>query len=114
MEGQGTALIGIGMADGENKAIEAAEAAVTSPVLEAQIKGARIAIINVTGGDTMSIQVANKAVGYIREAAGMDMEIIFGVAINEQIGDSIIVTVIATGFDTDENLAKDGPYKCSC
>lgn len=106
MEGQGTALIGIGMADGENKAIEAAQSAVTSPLLEAQIKGARKAIINVTGGETMSIQDANKAVGYIREAAGMDMEIIFGVAINEQIGDSIIVTVIATGFDTDEKPRK--------
>lgn len=102
MQGQGTALIGIGMAEGEQKAEKAAQIAVTSPLLEAQIQGARKAIINVTGGETMSIQDANKAVNYIREAAGMDMEIIFGVAINDQIGDAIIVTVIATGFNVDD------------
>lgn len=102
MKNQGTALIGIGMAEGEEKAIRAAESAITSPLLEAQIDGAQRAIINVTGGDTMSIQDANNAVEYIRDAAGSDMEIIFGVAINESIGDSIIVTVIATGFDNNE------------
>lgn len=102
MQGQGTALIGIGMAEGEHKAEKSAQIAVTSPLLEAQIKGARKAIINVTGGETMSIQDANKAVSYIREAAGMDMEVIFGVAINDQIGDAVIVTVIATGFNMDE------------
>lgn len=110
MQGQGTALIGIGMAEGEDKAVKAAKVAVTSPLLEAQIKGARKAIINVTGGETMSIQDANKAVSYIREAAGMDMEIIFGVAINEQIGDAIIVTVIATGFDAPVKATKERTF----
>lgn len=104
MKNQGTALIGIGMAEGEDKAINAAEAAITSPLLEAQIDGAQRAIINVTGGETMSIQDANNAVEYIRDAAGSDMEIIFGVAINESIGDAIIVTVIATGFDKGEEV----------
>ncbi|AMC93431.1 cell division protein FtsZ [Erysipelothrix larvae] len=99
MQGQGTALIGIGMSQGENKAIEAAQKAVTSPLLEAQIKGARNAIINVTGGEAISIQDASEAVEYIRQAAGNDIDLIFGVAINENIGDAIIVTVIATGFD---------------
>ncbi len=99
MENQGTALIGIGMAQGDDKAMKAAESAITSPLLEAQIDGAQRAIINVTGGETMSIQDANNAVEYIREAAGSEMEIIFGVAINENLGDAIIVTVIATGFD---------------
>jgi len=99
MEGQGSALIGIGMAQGENKAQEAAAKAITSPLLEAQIRGARNAIVNVTGGQAISIYDANDAVEFIREAAGSDIDIIFGVAINDKIGDSIIVTVIATGFD---------------
>jgi cell division protein FtsZ len=99
MEGQGTALIGIGMAAGDNKAQEAAQRAITSPLLEAQIRGARNAIVNVTGGENITIFDASDAVEYIRDSAGGDIDIIFGVAINEQIGDSIIVTVIATGFD---------------
>ena len=70
-----------------------------SPLLEAQISGARSAIVNVTGGASMSAYDAQEAVEYIREAAGNDIDIIFGVAINEKIGESIIVTVIATGFD---------------
>lgn len=102
MQGQGTALIGIGMAQGENKSIEAAQKAITSPLLEAQISGSRNAIVNITGGDSISIQDASEAVEYIREAAGNDIDIIFGVAINENIGDAIIVTVIATGFDDDQ------------
>lgn len=103
MEGQGTALIGIGMAAGDNKAQEAAQRAITSPLLEAQIRGARNAIVNVTGGENITIFDASDAVEYIRDSAGGDIDIIFGVAINEQIGDSIIVTVIATGFDLPRN-----------
>lgn len=112
MQGQGTALIGIGMAQGENKSIEAAQKAITSPLLEAQISGSRNAIVNVTGGDSISIQDASEAVEYIREAAGNDIDIIFGVAINENIGDAIIVTVIATGFD-DEKTAQSTPKAVS-
>lgn len=99
MEGQGSALIGIGMASGEDKALEASEKAISSPLLEAQINGARSAIVNVTGGASMSAYDAQEAVNYIREAAGNDIDIIFGVAINDKLGDAIIVTVIATGFD---------------
>lgn len=99
MEGQGSALIGIGISQGDNKAQEAAQKAIQSPLLEAQINGAKKAIVNVTGGANISIYDANDAVEYIREAAGSDIDIIFGVAINEKIGESIIVTVIATGFD---------------
>ena len=100
MSGQGTALIGIGMANGENRAREAAQKAITSPLLEAQINGARKAIINITGGENVSIQDANTAVEYIRDSAGTELEIIFGIAINEAIGENVIVTVIATGFET--------------
>ncbi|MDO4701847.1 MAG: cell division protein FtsZ [Erysipelotrichaceae bacterium] len=106
MEGQGSALIGIGMAQGDNKAQEAAAKAILSPLLEAQISGAKSAIINVTGGASISIYDASDAVDYIRDAAGGDVDIIFGVAINENVGDSIIVTVIATGFDLQPQKTK--------
>lgn len=99
MEGQGSALIGIGMAQGENKAKEAAQKAIQSPLLEAQISGAKNAIVNITGGPAITIADSADAVDYIREAAGSDLNIIYGVAINEAIGENIIVTVIATGFD---------------
>ncbi len=99
MAGKGTALIGIGMAQGENKAKDAAARAIRSPLLEANIKGAKSAIINITGGPNISLQDSSIAVDYIKEAAGNDIDIIYGVAINESLGESIIVTVIATGFD---------------
>lgn len=99
MEGQGNALIGIGMAQGDNRAREAAAKAIQSPLLEAQINGAKKAIVNVTGGNSITIQDANEAAEYIRDAAGNSLDIIFGISINEKIGDSIIVTVIATGFE---------------
>lgn len=103
MENQGSALIGIGMAQGDNKATEAAQRAILSPLLEAKIDGAKNAIVNVTGGSDISIYDANEAVEYIREAAGGDIDIIFGVAINDDVGESIIVTVIATGFEMPED-----------
>ncbi len=111
MEGQGSALIGIGMASGENKAKDAALKAIQSPLLEAQITGAKSAIVNVTGGQSMSAYDAQEAVDYIRQAAGNDIDIIFGVAINDKIGESIIVTVIATGFDLPKPsmIETDGP-----
>jgi cell division protein FtsZ len=99
MSGKGSALIGIGMAQGENKAKEAAQKAIQSPLLEAQISGAKNAIVNITGGPAITIADSAIAVDYIREAAGSDLNIIYGVAINEAIGENIIVTVIATGFD---------------
>ncbi len=109
MKNQGSALIGIGMADGENKAQEAAQKAITSPLLEAQIKGAANAIVNVTGGASMSLYDSNEAVEYIRQAAGNEVDIIFGVAINEQLQDEIIVTVIATGFDLPNRTIQTQP-----
>lgn len=103
MQNRGAALIGIGMAEGEDKARAAAEKAIQSPLLEAQIQGARNAIVNITGGESITLFDAEDAMGLIREAAGNEVDAIFGVAINEKLGDSIIVTVIATGFeDTQE------------
>lgn len=108
MKNQGSAIIGVGMAsseDGEEKARIAAERAVQSPLLEAQIAGAKQAIVNITGGEEVSLYDAEDALTFISEAAGNDVNAIFGIAINEDLGDQIIVTVIATGFeDTDEEV----------
>ena len=113
MQNQGAALIGIGMADGEDKAINAAEKAIQSPLLEAQITGAKSAIINITGGDKVSLYDAQSAVAVIQDAAGGEIDTIFGIAINEQLGDAIIVTVIATGFEQNsepqETVVKSAP-----
>lgn len=83
MQNQGAALIGIGMADGEDKAVNAAEKAIQSPLLEAQINGAKSAIINITGGDKVSLYDAQSAVAVIQDAAGGEIDTIFGIAINE-------------------------------
>jgi cell division protein FtsZ len=99
MMNQGIALIGIGMDDGPDRAVEAARKAVSSPLLEADITGARNAILNITGGNDLTINDANAAVDYIRNAAGGDIDAIFGVAFNENLNNTIIVTVIATGFE---------------
>lgn len=101
MENQGNALIGIGMAEGEGKAIEAAKKAIESPLLEAKIEGAKNAIVNITGGKEISLFDGSEAVEFIREASGGNVDIIFGIAINESVGDAMIVTVIATGFEDE-------------
>lgn len=102
MESQGNALIGIGIADGEDRAKEAAKFAIQSPLLEAKISGAKKAIINITGGENLSLFDAEDAVEMIKQEAGNDIDTIFGVAINSNLGDSVIVTVIATGFEQDK------------
>lgn len=100
IEDKGNALFGIGMAKGEHKAKQAANKAISSPLLDdVAIKGAKNAIVNVTGGTTMTLTDANIAVDLVRDAAGNDVNIIFGVAVNENLNDEMIVTVIATGFE---------------
>ena len=99
MKNKGNALFGIGLGEGPEKAIQAANRAIVSPLLEADIKGARDAIINVTGGKTMTLHDANDAVDIVRQATGNEVNIIFGVAINEHLEDKMILTVIATGFE---------------
>ncbi len=103
MSNKGDALIGIGVATGENRAIEAAKQSVSSPLLETGIRGATDAIINITGGNNLSLFEVEDAVEVIREAAGTDINTIFGAVINESLGDDIIVTVIATGFDQNKD-----------
>lgn len=101
MQKRGNALIGIGLGVGENRAIEAAKQAVSSPLLETSIEGATDAIINITGGKSLTLFEADDAVEVVREAANTDINTIFGAVINENLNDEIIVTVIATGFDDD-------------
>lgn len=98
MLGQGLAHMGIGFASGDNRAINAAKQAVQSPLLETSINGARGVILNITGGLNMGIHEVNEAARLIQEAADPEVEIIFGANVEEQMGDSVKVTVIATGF----------------
>ena len=99
MEKSGTALIGIGMGIGENRAVEAAHQAVSSALLETTIDGATDAIINITGGNTLTLFEIEDAVETVREAANSDINIVFGAIQNSNLTDEVIVTVIATGFD---------------
>lgn len=101
MLGQGLAHMGIGFASGDNRAINAAKQAVQSPLLETSINGARGVILNITGGLNMGIHEVNEAARLIQEAADPEVEIIFGANVEEQMGDSVKVTVIATGFGHD-------------
>ena len=109
MEKRGNALIGIGLGVGENRAIEAAKQAVSSPLLETSIEGATDAIINITGGKSLTLFEAEDAAEVVREASNTDMNTIFGAVINENLNDEVIVTVIATGFD-DDAMTSDGEY----
>lgn len=101
MEKRGNALIGIGIGVGENRATEAARQAVSSPLLETSINGATDAIINVTGGNNLTLFEVEEATEVIRSSANTDINTIFGAVINENLNDEIIVTVIATGFDEE-------------
>ncbi len=107
MEKRGNALIGIGLGVGENRAIEAAKQAVSSPLLETSVSGAKDAIVNVTGGINLALFEVEDAVEVVRQSANTEINIIFGAVINENLTDEVIVTVIATGFDDDtETVSK--------
>lgn len=99
MEKSGNAIIGIGIGMGEDRAIEAAKQAVSSPLLETSIDGATDAIINITGGVNLTLFEAEQAAEVVRSASNTDINTIFGSVINENLTDEVIVTVIATGFD---------------
>lgn len=103
MEKSGRAIIGIGIGMGEDRAIEAAKQAVSSPLLETSIDGATDAIINITGGVNLTLFEAEQAAEVVRTAANTDINTIFGSVINENLSDEVIVTVIATGFDKGDN-----------
>ena len=111
MAEMGMAMMGAARAAGENRAVEAAQRAISSPLLEdVSIKGARGLLINVTGGPDMSLYEVNEAASLIQEEAHEDANIIFGAVIDEKISDEIHVTVIATGFgDRDFSAIRHPP-----
>ncbi len=95
----GSALMGIGNASGEERAVEAARQAISSPLLEASIEGAKGILLSLTGSSNLGLFEVNEAAEIVAQAADPDANIIFGAVIDESLGDSIRVTVIATGFD---------------
>lgn len=99
MQETGTALMGVGVSSGENSAVQAAKAAIFSPLLETSIEGARGVLINITGGSNLSLFEIHEAAETVAEAADPDANIIFGAVIDEKLKDESRVTVIATGFD---------------
>ena len=111
MESGGMAHMGIGLGSGENKLVDAAKNAISSPLLETNIDGARAVLINVTGGEDISIVDINEAANLIMEAADPDANIIFGAGIDETMGDEVRITVIATGFEKTPFPAKEPARK---
>ena len=99
MRNAGSALMGIGMASGENRGVEAAKSAISSPLLEASIEGATGILLNISGPVDMGLFEVNEAAEIIADAADTEANVIFGAVIDESLGDQMRVTVIATGFD---------------
>lgn len=106
MENQGTALMGIGSATGEDRVVQATKQAIASPLLETSIAGAEQVLLNITGGLDMTLFEAQDASDIVTGAADGDVNIILGTSINEDMKDEIIVTVIATGIDPSKNEKK--------
>ena len=104
----GMAHMGIGRASGENRAEDAAKQAIQSPMLETSIEGARGVIINITGGPDLGLQEANTAAELIQRSVDPEANIIFGVVTDENLGDEIQITVIATGFEKEQNISTIG------
>jgi cell division protein FtsZ len=99
MKDAGSALMGIGRATGENRALEAARMAIASPLLEVNIQGAQGILFNITGSSNVSLHEVTEAAEEIRAAADPEANVIFGTSFNERLGDEVAITVIATGFD---------------
>jgi cell division protein FtsZ len=102
MQGAGSALMGIGSARGEDRAVEAAEAAISSPLLEASIDGAHGVLFSIQGGSDLGLFEAHEAARLVQEAAHPEANVIFGTVIDDALGDEVRVTVIAAGFDEGE------------
>ena len=100
MTEQGEALMGIGVSEGENRAVDAAKMAINSPLLETSIDGAKGILLNISGSSDLSIFEVNEAAEIISEAADPDANIIFGSVIDESLGDKVQITVVATGFNS--------------
>lgn len=111
MLNQGMAHMGIGCASGENRAEDAAKQAIQSPLLETSIEGARGIIINITGGSDMGLHEANTAAELVQRSADPEANIIFGTVIDDSMGDEIQITVIATGFEKEEERRPGSQYE---
>jgi cell division protein FtsZ len=99
MSGAGTALMGIGSARGEGRALKAAETAINSPLLEASMEGAQGVLMSIAGGSDLGLFEINEAASLVQDAAHQDANIIFGTVIDDSLGDEVRITVIAAGFD---------------
>ena len=113
MKDQGSALMGIGVASGENRTAEATKKAISSPLLEVSIDGAEQILLNITGGSDLTLFEAQDASDIVAAAATNDVNIIFGTSINENLGDEVIVTVIATGIDEEHKGTKKSVARTS-
>lgn len=113
MSDAGSALMGIGHGTGDNRAIEAARAAIDSPLLELSIDGAKGILFNVTGGPDLGMYEIDEAAKAITEAADADANIIFGAIIDEAMAGEVKITVIATGFESDQNRGNKKNYMIS-
>ncbi|APU71605.1 cell division protein FtsZ [Companilactobacillus crustorum] len=111
MSDQGSALMGIGQANGENRITEATKKAISSPLLEVSIDGAKQVLLNITGGPDLSLFEAQDAAQIVSEQATSDVNIIFGTSIDDTLGDQVKVTVIATGVESGEDSKKREPAR---
>ncbi|HHT7235282.1 MULTISPECIES: cell division protein FtsZ [Bacillus] len=109
MSNRGSALMGIGSGNGENRAAEAAKKAISSPLLETSIDGAQGVIMNITGGANLSLYEVQEAADIVASASDPEVNMIFGSVINEGLKDDIVVTVIATGFDDSASMQPPKP-----
>ena len=107
LRGAGTALFGIGAAKGEDRATQAAEIAISSPLLEESIEGAHGALINIAGPSDLKLQEASAATELVRKAIHPEAQIIWGLSLDDSYGDEVRVTVIAAGFDSHPKVEDD-------
>jgi cell division protein FtsZ len=107
MSNAGSALMGIGRASGDNRAVEAARQAIDSPLLETSIEGARGVLFNITGGRTMTMHEIDEAAKTVTDAVDPDANIIFGAVLDDQMDDDLQITVVATGFDNSKRTVHE-------
>ncbi|HET8766174.1 MAG TPA: cell division protein FtsZ, partial [Pedococcus sp.] len=107
MQGAGSALMGIGSSRGDDRAVQAAELAISSPLLEASIDGAHGVLLSIQGGSDLGLFEINEAARLVQEAAHPEANIIFGAVIDDALGDEVRVTVIAAGFDGGAPLKRE-------
>jgi cell division protein FtsZ len=103
----GSALMGIGTASGENRAVTAAQMAISSPLLESSIEGAKGVLLNITAGPDLGIHEVHKACSIVQEVVDPDANIIYGHAVNDEMGEALKITVIATGFGEEARSGID-------